>query len=1070
MSYSNIEQRKDTKTVVKNLTPTNYFSQRITELGLTEEEAFRHGLGYDKDGNVLQFIRNFNGNIIEYLPLFGKERKRWNKIQNRSTSYNLHEEGFLQKLFITRYTPQYLQNNPNVGKYKFPSKRFTGLSTFPMPSNLAIENFLEEKEGGVVSFIEGYFKAVAASKHGLEFTAFTGNTTYKLDDSTKEYVLTRNPSDIVISYDGDTQDLSKGIVTPKRINGFKNSALRFGNQLFDFCKEEGLQTKIYYCQINPQQNAKGLDDLLQEGNVEEVVEAFRSMTTSNYFQFIRLYKTKIKKQLEEHFHTKNHVDFYNKYEEEIKENEFIFNGAKYQLQTIHRNNDGTPLQSNQLTIGNKVFSYFKLKNNPFSIAIDGKEITVNKYISEAEEAIIKEIINNTLLAINAPTGSGKTTLFLQIAKRLNIPIVLCVPTVLLCEQLTAKCKKLGMDVYGLHGSVTPVKKCKAEMSKITICTYDTLPKINLSNRWLIIDESHNLINGFGLNKSFRENTVRKILEMTATAKKTILISGTQNKHLCKFLGFRYIEVKQKKHQKVNVVCVESDKPKMAILERLKAINWKENKIHFVYQNNTEELHRIKDFLINNGILTEAEVEVVSRSDVNNGTDKVYNQIIKNGKITGIKLVLATCIIAEGVDILNTNIGKILTVDINCIDTFKQLSARFRLMESVTVYSIRGKEKILNPLYFLNTEIEVDRMKAEAEIKVRTIEHQKEYLEHISDYEEEEMAFFDDINPNYNYKTDLFKNTYTTMEGMVAVDILRILAIERNRKLTWINNSAFYSELAEHDNIYLQGNEVEEITTDTKEAVEEIIKTTKERKAASIELAKDLLLNTPSILIESLFFHAKKRRSNIAEFIGLTWYDGTPPHLQNDDSKKFYKEHEEAFLQNWSTSIVKSFLILHYLGILEANIGMIKSYSKTNFNTFFRGVKMAALNAIYLNRNYRKHLTKLHKTEIKLFRKLKPLMAEFIEAEGGRVAEEKMAAFIREKVMDKGINVGGVKLILLNLYSFTVIRKSVGNIYTNFEEIFVEEHGKNYVTENMHFWKKNERNLLKIIDLICLFSA
>ena len=1064
-----------TKETTTKQRKTAYFSQRIKDLGLQQEEAFRHALSYDKDGNILQYVRNYYGNFIEYLPMFGKERKQYDKIAKRSTAYNFHEEQFFKKLFITRYTPQYLEANPTIGKYKFPSKRYTGLSTFPMPSNLTIKHFKEGKEGGIVAFIEGYFKALMAALHGFEFIAFTGNTTYKLDDSTKEYILVRKPSVIPIFFDGDgnTKTSKKdGIVTTERTNGFKNSALRFGRELFDFCKEHGLKTEIYYCQINPQQTAKGLDDLLQEakekGNVEEVIEAYKSLKTSKYFQFIRLYKTKIKKQLEEHFHVKNHVDFYNRYVEEIKDNEFIFNGAKYQLQTIHRNNDGTPLQSNQLTIGSKVFTYFALKNNPFAIDIEGKEITVNKYISEAEMEIIEAINTSNRLAINAPTGSGKTTAMLRIAKRLNIPIVLCVPTVLLCDQLTTDCKKKGYDVYGLHGSVTQSKRFKAEMAQITICTYDTLPNINLSNRWLIIDESHNLINAFGLNKSFRENVVRKILELMATAKKTILISGTQNKHLCKLLDFQYIEVRQKKHQKVNVVCVESDKPNMAILERLQRINWKENKIHFVYQNDRNALHTIKNYLVNNGILKAEEIEVVTSPDVKNGNDRIYKQIVKSGIITGVKLVLATCIIAEGVSILNKNIGSIFAININCIDSFKQFSARFRLMESVTVYSIRGKEKILNPLFFLNTEIEVEAMMAEAEIKIKKVEHQQEYLAHISDFDINDLPYFNEINPSYNYKTDLFKNIYTTLEGSVAVDILRILATERQRKLQWINNSAFYSELAEHENIYLQGNEVEEITTTTKEQVEEITTTTKERKKVCLQLAKDLLLNNPSDLIEAMFFHAKKRRSKIAEFIAFSWYDGTPPPLQSDDSKLFYQNNEEAFLNNWFTPITKAFLKLHYLGILEVNIGMIENYSKTKFNTFFNGLNMAALNAIYIKRSYRKHLTKIHKTEIKIFRKLKNLLVDFIASEGGMVSEEKMVVFIREKVMDKNINVGGVKSILSKLFTFSITRKSVGNFYSNFEEVFTEKNGVFCTSENMHFWHKKEHNLLKIIKLTCLF--
>jgi hypothetical protein len=1066
--------------MIETLQKTDYFSQRLSELGLKPEEAIRHGLDCDNDGNILQYIRGFNGNIIEYVPEFGEERKRYNKIANRSSSYNFLEETYFHPLFITRYTPENLalerakalKSKKEIGKYKFPAKSYTGFSVLPMPNNEAIKQFKENKKEGTVSFIEGYFKAVAASQNGLEFTAFSGNTTYRLDEPTQEYLLNRQPSEIVIFYDGDATNISKKVdtVSSRRITDFHNSALNFSNQLFDFCKDNDLKPKVYYCQISRDLTAKGFDDLLKDAreneNLKEVLEAFQTKENSQYFEFIRLYKTKVKKQLEEHFQLTNHVDFYSHFKEKIKEKPFIFRGAKYQIQKIFRSSDGIPLSSNQLTFGSKAFEYFNLLNNPFSIKIEKKIINVKKYISEAEAEVLAFINANNLLAINAPTGSGKTTLFIELSNRLKMPMVLCVPTILLCEQLTERYTKKGFNVYGIHGAVSQRKLRLSNNAQIIICTYDTLPKLNVNNRWLVIDEAHNLVNSYGLNSPFRENTIRKMVEMIDKPKKTILISGTQNKLLCKNLGFKYLEIKQKTTQKVSVISIENDKPDVAILERLKDTDWTDNKVHFVYLNDTSQLHIIKNFLVENGILTEEDVEVVSRADINGDTKKVYNQIVKTGKITGVKLVLATCIIAEGVDILNTNVGNIFTVKINCVDSLKQFSARFRLMEGVTVYSIRGKEKILSKGFFLNTEIEVERMEAEAGIKIRSMNHQREYNEHITDFSEADLYYYDDMNPTYNYKTDLFKNTYTTMEGEVAVDILRILAIERNRKLYGLNNAAFYSELAEHDNIILQGNETAITSKETEEAVEEIITTTKERKASSILLAKDLLLNNPSFLIEALFFHAKNRRSAIAAFITLTWYNGISPQIQSHGSLILYNAVKESFIQNWFTPIVRAFLILHYLDILEDNKDLIKMYSKSRFNTYFQGIKMASLTAIYLNKNYRKHLTKLHKTEIKYFKKLKQLLVVYIEAEGGRISEKKMVGFLRKKLMDSSLSVGHAKSILSNLFSFNIVRRNCGSIYEEFEEVFIEEDGKITMYEKKHFWQENEDNLLKIIDLVC----
>ena len=335
----------------------SYFYKRCQNLGITPDQAINdHSLDVDHFGNIIQKVRHFDGSSFMFLPKFGNKAKGYKQHkqnENRKSTFVLHTDGsdYYEQLNTIRHRPSFLRKNPSLGKYKFQSKKYTGHSPKAMPSKLAIDHFNSGVVAGTIVFTEGYFKAIALSVNGIEATAFSSITTFKLDPPTKEYLATRKPENVILLYDGDTQDLSDKSkeISDKRPRSFYNSALKFSKEFHRFIKEEGLNIKLHWSMSTSEE--KGIDDVLEVHNKKEVVDAFNTLKPSEYFDFMTLPKSNDTKKLQQKILHNNHDDFYQFHKDKIKTNPFSFNGISYQYTNIETDDD--------------TFPYFKVLSDPF---------------------------------------------------------------------------------------------------------------------------------------------------------------------------------------------------------------------------------------------------------------------------------------------------------------------------------------------------------------------------------------------------------------------------------------------------------------------------------------------------------------------------------------------------------------------------------------------------------------------------------------------------------------------------------------------------------------------------------
>ena len=103
---------------VQTVTPINPHNERCEELGLTPQQAVKHGIYEDaKTGHTLQVVRNYEGQEITFIPKFGQKRQQYNKVTKGRKTLSHHIDTVCsEKLAITRYTPVFIETANEIVK------------------------------------------------------------------------------------------------------------------------------------------------------------------------------------------------------------------------------------------------------------------------------------------------------------------------------------------------------------------------------------------------------------------------------------------------------------------------------------------------------------------------------------------------------------------------------------------------------------------------------------------------------------------------------------------------------------------------------------------------------------------------------------------------------------------------------------------------------------------------------------------------------------------------------------------------------------------------------------------
>ena len=1014
----------------------SYFEQRCEKLGISTEDASFYGLHEDPHGNIQIRIFHPDGQPVTYIPKDKHIKKTAKTQKGNGVVSDITVDVYRQPLHILRYTPDNLERINEqrkreceakgeefkpAGKYKFQAKIETGMWVDASYTPVSWGAYNTRKTGGTIYFTEGQLKAIAMAARGYECVAFSGISVFRIDPKMRAYLQAHQPDHVVIVYDNDGRQLSKKqggtVVSTNRLTNFQKSATKFAGQLFDLIKLEGLSTKVWFSPVAEGQPAKGLDDLFEHYGDDKTCEALDAIIkgkgkSTGLFSPMRLSVSSYKNKLLDWYGTRTHVHTYARYGGEIGENPFTFAGAIYQRVSTGGTDLFSPTGDRFRLV--KVDKSGKVRKcDPFEAEVDATEIKVTKYLTEAEAALDAIIQDNDRLCIDAPTGVGKTAFWIGyqkgskfvpgFARRTGQRVVIVVPTVLQANQL-----KKYPGVASIYGSVSVDMRTAANIAEVVVCTYETLHWVpDIERRILVIDEAHNLVNSYGgvdelgkaVGKEFRAKPLRNMLRISKQAKKTIFISGTPSHALCRELGCKFVKVKRTINTQVHIRHIEaatSSNTELSVqaMAEMRKVNWAEGKVHFVFWNSTQQLEELRKHLISNKLLKAHEIEIITRPHVDGGEYHSYNDIVSTGVIRGKKLILSSCIIAEGVNILNENVGNVYMVNTRCIDSFRQYIARFRRMDRINVISIRPPETALPRIFLKQSHKRIEELKEEAKIQAMAINNQID--EHASEFMDDELALgFHNLYEEFNDQQRQVFTLTCNADGRAEVDMLRIMAAERERMTRYMNNAYFYDRLSKYDGIQFEADQPGSDDQQTEELREGMKVTAKEMRAirkASIQACADMLLSQPSVVIMAYLLYCERSKNRHAL---KAIYNRVPDLLIKEAeqartykmAKDFIETYEDAFKHRHLQPIINAFMRMHGAGIDADTIReYIQDFNPERFKRVWQQFSAFIDQHMYEDSYLRRHMEPVHKAEVKARIRISKKVAEYSALTGTQLIQ------------------------------------------------------------------------------------
>jgi hypothetical protein len=852
------------------------------------------------------------------------------------------------ELLARKYTPHEAAAKlrpPKVGKYTQPKGE--GLIPYVPPITRSA------RRGRPLLFIEGELKALAAALAGLAAVAFPGINSYKVCDIIRAIILRLRPPVIYIGYDadgGEARRNHRGHITDERARNFGIlSALKFAKEVFDFLNDAGIKCEVQLVVVRPDAPGKGIDDIMANvPNRADVVHDLTGAAESKYFHRIELKKSKLQKQVEEFFSLTNHRAFYERHRADIGLDPFIFGGAEYQA-----GDAGDLFRS---------VPFIRMNTDPFRIELPTEKLhlTEGQYLTNLAPQLDEIILANLITCLSSPPSSGKTTYAVRMALRTSLKVVIAAPTRPIANQY----KKIK-GVAVLSGAVSTKEITKALSARVIVCTYEHLGKVrDIAHRVLFVDEAHNLPRQFGTKGAyFRAETLREIVryfpdqenpEDPRTAERVVLLSGTMPRTLPYMFGGALVEVTSDNAPLVNLNVLEALKKKdirgmlATLLQRANV----PGKVSFVLYNNCEEAEAHASFLVACGAYKEDEIAIINSPRYRSGEHEVFDYITRHEKTPPrIRLVICTCILAEGVNIKNKNIGDVFTVGTDHF-LILQFVMRFRSMERVNLSAIFPPEKRTQAGFLLPASAEIDEGLEIAKTSVRLLQNR-------IDRRAEELAYqYGDclnqvLSEEFSQPEASFRYAYIfkdprTERPVPLVDPLQIIADVHRRQYEKGNNAYCISRLLETPGWNLADTGTGAIDESTAAHLQEAQTAIDEERDNVLEALRDQLCENADPVCNHLakVYQEGRAREQVARMDELTAAVGI--ELSDDDTAA-----QVFALSDAGQAIAKGVkdargTVLHFLELRRAGAtidearGALDTWKRAELSDWTRAVNIARM--------------------------------------------------------------------------------------------------------------------------------
>lgn len=375
-----------------------------------------------------------------------------------------------------------------------------------------------------------------------------------------------------------------------------------------------------------------------------------------------------------------------------------------------------------------------VKNN------DDDTIFVDYKLSEKDELIRKHLLPNTSIVFDASTKLGKTYYITNILSRF-FKILYVSFTNPLTISIT---KEDGLEVPHICSDTDfnpeQLKKIDYNLIAVTIDSLlKVLPHINASEYIIVLDESSNLINSY----NYKADAIVNYIKNKGLFRNEILLSGTiADKNLfgsiVDFADTTYLKFRPTNQEAINFQPIISTDP-IKTLAKYAMEDMADGNITAIYCNNKKKIIKIIDAIGKE----KKPLEIHAESKIGYG----YKHLISKEEVEkSFDYFIATCLILEGLNILNTNIVNIHVYGLECSWEMLQFQARFRLKnvniiahipESgynlINFSAVQIKEYFLGKTKDLKSDIEswVHRYKLKNNSDAPSYDNTKDYLKLLS---------------------------------------------------------------------------------------------------------------------------------------------------------------------------------------------------------------------------------------------------------------------------------------------------------------------------------------------------
>ena len=341
-------------------TETSYLEQRLSALGITDEENRIKVLGYP---DWRTFTEDGKGNIrINYLALDGQP---FTYMDGRK------EIEFAR----TRY------QNPKDPKHKYDQPK--GTETFPFFTPTILKKYKAKETIKTLVVTEGEFKAYKLSMLGVPCVGIGGIQNYKNKDKDKLHPdliqLLNNcyVENVVLLFDRDCLEVKwedgKDLAT--RPNNFFTALNTFNELLKPYDKQ------LYFSHISLKCHEKGIDDLvcsLKDEEIEQCLSELQSLlegTKNRRFVETNLITGISSNKIKAIFGLNSVQSFFELHKEELEDRDFVFSGKPYYIE------DGKAV----LSWGGAEKSFILVGNDYFQKVVDKSpfgDVEINLYKRE----------------------------------------------------------------------------------------------------------------------------------------------------------------------------------------------------------------------------------------------------------------------------------------------------------------------------------------------------------------------------------------------------------------------------------------------------------------------------------------------------------------------------------------------------------------------------------------------------------------------------------------------------------------------------------------------------------------